>query len=294
MKKDSKADSNSLRLKAEDRLKSNPSKFVSHLSEADTIRLMHELEVQQIELELQQEEIMWAEEASERSAAENSSQSPLPEDGKAAENDRLKSEFLAGMCHEILTPMNGILGFAGLLQEPGLSGAEQQEYISFIEKSGTRMLNIINDIISIPKVEPAQNELSVLETRINEPIRELKILIAEDDEISAKLIARAVKLYGREVLNVINGVEAVEACRNNPDIDLVLMDIKMPVMDGYEATRQIRQFNTDVVIIAQTAYAMAGDREKTLEAGCNDYIAKPINKTLLKALMKKYFNINDK
>jgi len=70
----------------------------------------------------------------------------------------------------------------------------------------------------------------------------------------------------------------VEVCLNNPDIDLVLMDIKLPTIDGYEATRQIRKFNKDVIIIAQTAYALEGDREKAIAAGCNDYISKPIKK----------------
>ena len=68
------------------------------------------------------------------------------------------------------------------------------------------------------------------------------------------------------------------------------MDIRMPVMDGNEATRQIRQFNTDLIIIAQTAYAFAGDKELAIEAGCNDYISKPINKTLLFELIKKHIN----
>ena len=79
------------------------------------------------------------------------------------------------------------------------------------------------------------------------------------------------------------------ACRDNPDLDLVLMDIRMPEMGGYEATRQIRQFNKDVIIIAQTAYGLAGDREKALKAGCTDYISKPIDINLLKALIRKYF-----
>jgi CheY-like chemotaxis protein len=81
----------------------------------------------------------------------------------------------------------------------------------------------------------------------------------------------------------------VEACRNNPDINLILMDIRMPEMNGYEATRQIRQFNTEVIIIALTAFALTGDREKAINAGCNDYISKPIIKNELHDLLKKYF-----
>jgi len=89
---------------------------------------------------------------------------------KAEESDRLKSAFLANMSHEIRTPMNGILGFAGLLKEPNLTGEEQQEFISVIENSGVRMLNIINDIISISKVEAGQMEVSISETNINDQI----------------------------------------------------------------------------------------------------------------------------
>jgi len=120
-------------------------------------------------------------------------------------------------------------------------------------------------------------------------IRDLKILIAEDDEESAMLLERTVKVFGKEVIKVRNSVDAIETCRNNPDIDLVLMDIKMPGVDGYEATRQIRQFNTKVIIIAQTAYALLGDRENSIESGCNDYISKPINKEQFMDLMRKYF-----
>lgn len=116
----------------------------------------------------------------------------------------------------------------------------------------------------------------------------LKILIAEDDEVSGLLISLAVKVFGHQVLKATNGVETVEICRNSPDLDFILMDIKMPEMDGYEATKRIREFNKDVIIIAQTAYALVGDREKALAAGCNDYIAKPFGQALLTSIMLKY------
>jgi len=375
---------------------------------------------------------------------------------RAEESDRLKSAFLANMSHEIRTPMNGILGFVGLLKEPELTGEKQKRYISIIEKSGARMLSIINDIISISKVESGQMEISVSETNINEQIeyiytffkrdveqkgikiffknslpaeesiiktdrekiyailtnllknaikfthagsiefgyekkgkffeffvkdtgmgipqeqkkiiferfrqgselisrnydgaglglsiskayvemlggriwmesengkgsifyftipsdgepkemnvtknidpadgeknqiKKLKILVAEDDEPSEMLITMAIKMLSKEVLKARTGGEAVEICRNNPDIDLVLMDIRMPEMDGYEATRQIRQFNKDMVIVAQTAYGLTGDREKAIESGCNDYISKPFNKVSLTVLLKNILNI---
>ena len=374
---------------------------------------------------------------------------------KAEESDKLKSVFLANMSHEIRTPMNGILGFAQLLKEPQLSLEEQQEYLEIIDKSGKRMLNIINDIVSISKIEAGQMEVFIDETDVNEqvafiydffkpevekkgmqllrtkmlplneaviksdrekiyailtnlvgnalkfthqgfieigvekrgnffeffvkdtgigvpdnqkeiiftrfrqgndliikpyegtglglsiskayvellggtiwveselgkgssffftlpgtpepeekPVRRdddpgieinqqemsLKILIAEDDEPSVLLLSAALHGIGGEVIIVRTGVEAVEASRNDPDIDLILMDIRMPEMDGYEATRKIREFNKRVIIIAQTAFALIGDGAKAIEAGCDDYISKPVSIKKLHELIGKYFS----
>ena len=119
-------------------------------------------------------------------------------------------------------------------------------------------------------------------------IEKLKILIVEDDEVAHSLLSIFIKDISNEVLHAQNGVRAVELCRNNPDIDLILMDIYMPEMNGYDATMKIRAFNKKVVIISQTAYALAGDREKSLEAGCNAYISKPIIKNELMALIRQH------
>jgi len=120
------------------------------------------------------------------------------------------------------------------------------------------------------------------------PIKKLKILIVEDDETSEELLLITVSKLGNEIISVRTGTEAVEACLNNPDIDLVLMDILMPEMDGHEATRQIRKFNKEIIIIAQTAYALEGDKEKAIAAGCDDYLPKPINANELKQMIRKY------
>jgi len=118
----------------------------------------------------------------------------------------------------------------------------------------------------------------------------LKILIAEDDKASALLLTTIVEKIGEIVISAKNGAEAVEACLDNPDLDLVLMDLQMPEMDGIEATRQIRLFNSNLVIIAQTAYAVTKNREMAMKAGCTDYLLKPINKNELLVIIQKYFS----
>jgi len=372
---------------------------------------------------------------------------------KAEESDRLKSAFLANMSHEIRTPMNGILGFAQLLKEPKLSGKEQREYIDVIAKSGKRMLNVINDILDIAKIESGLMKMYIKKTNINKQIdylctffkpeivekgmelesvctlsdseatidsdrekiyailtnlvknaikysdhgkisigyekkgkyleffvkdtglgiaanrhkaiferfvqadlsdaralqgaglgltitkayiemlggeiwleseegkgstfyftipyilsaddsmsikldrtkekesglKNLNILIAEDDEDCILLLQNYLKKYSKVLLTAKDGSEAVAKCRDNPEIDLIMMDIKMPVMDGYDATKEIRKFNKDVIIIAQTAFALAGDMEKSINAGCNEYITKPINRVKLNELILKFF-----
>ena len=97
-------------------------------------------------------------------------------------------------------------------------------------------------------------------------------MIAEDDDASNLLFSKLIRSFGREILKVRTGRDAVDACKNNSDIDLVLMDIQMPEMNGYEATRLIRKFNQDVIIIAQTAMGLKGEKERAQEAGCTDFL----------------------
>ncbi len=121
------------------------------------------------------------------------------------------------------------------------------------------------------------------------PIRPLNILIVEDDDQAALLLAGEVGKFGKEILTAKTGAESVAICRDHPELDLVLMDIEMPEMNGYAAAGQIRKFNQQVVIIAQTAYALTDDKAKALAAGCNDYIVKSLPNNELLALLKKYF-----
>jgi hypothetical protein len=377
---------------------------------------------------------------------------------KAEESDRLKSAFLANMSHEIRTPMNGILGFSELLKTPNLSLEKQKKYIEIIEKSGSRMLSTINDIIDISKIESKLVTIYSKEVNISKQIQEiytffkpeatkkgLELVVSIDPKISdltiqsdpdkiyaiiQNLVKNAMKftkkgsveigcflsnnnlqifvsdtgigiptdrqpyifdrfiqadiedkevyegsglgltisksyaemldgtihlksilgqgstftfiipikktnenidsdtnntkslatsknntkpinlnilivddeslvqLYLQEILfkkaaNLLiasNGVEALEVFKANPNINLILLDIQMPIMNGYEVARQIRAFNKEVIIIAQTAFVQTDDREKSLAAGCNDYISKPINQSELFEKIEKYFS----
>lgn len=104
------------------------------------------------------------------------------------------------------------------------------------------------------------------------------ILVAEDDDTSFALLQVFLTRENYRLIRAVNGEQTIELFNENPDISAILMDLKMPVMDGYDATRQIRKTDKNIPIIAQTAYALAGDSQKALEAGCDDYITKPIKK----------------
>ncbi len=120
------------------------------------------------------------------------------------------------------------------------------------------------------------------------PVTNPLILIAEDDETNLKYLKLILKKAGFDTVGAINGEEAIEKIRTTPAIKLVLMDIKMPVMDGLEATRQIKQLYPHIPVIALTAYAQAGDEHKVLQAGCDDYLAKPVGREALLSYVKRY------
>jgi signal transduction histidine kinase/CheY-like chemotaxis protein len=114
------------------------------------------------------------------------------------------------------------------------------------------------------------------------------ILVVEDDEVSFMLIKELLRSLSIEVHHVTDGRDAISFVKANPDVSFILMDIKLPSIDGYEATRTIKQTHPGIPVIAQTAYAMTGDREKAIAAGCVDYIDKPLNSEKLVELVRKY------
>ena len=114
------------------------------------------------------------------------------------------------------------------------------------------------------------------------------ILVVEDDETSFLYLKTVLTLEKLEVLHASSGSEAIEMCRLHPEISLVLMDIKLPEMNGLEAVRKIREFRPDLPVVAQTAHAFSSDRQEALNAGCNDFITKPIPKNKLLEITAKY------
>lgn len=369
---------------------------------------------------------------------------------KAEESDRLKTAFLANVSHEIRTPMNGIMGFLELLKRPNLSEDRKEKFIEVVNQSGERLLETINKIVEVSKIESGQIDVSftqvdigialryhydffkeqaagkglalklnvdevsdlkimtdrfkldgILTNLINNAIKftpkgyvefgafqekgdlvfyvkdtglgipenkqdaiferfvqadlsltrpyegsglglsivkayveiiggsvrveskpgegsafyvalpllisketeleaaiqnlpeisingKVKILVAEDDEISISYMKTILEGDWNELLICNNGICAVETVRNQPDISIVLMDIRMPDMSGIEATREIRKFNKTIPIIAQTANALFNDQNEALQAGCNEYLTKPLNRAKLLELILKY------
>jgi len=120
-------------------------------------------------------------------------------------------------------------------------------------------------------------------------IRKEITVVVEDDEPSFILLKIVLEKLGLECIWVKNGDDAITVCKERDDIKMVLMDINLPTMSGYTATKKIKQLKPALPIIAQTAFAIAGDREKAFDAGCDDYISKPIHQKTLVKIIRKFF-----
>lgn len=118
------------------------------------------------------------------------------------------------------------------------------------------------------------------------------ILIVEDEKSNHMLIDLILRPTSAKTLWAMDGIKAVEIAKENTNIDLVLMDIRLPKMDGYEATKKIREFNTKVPIIAQTAYVMEEEKYKVTDVGCNDLLTKPLQREKLLKMIDKYLKLS--
>ena len=116
------------------------------------------------------------------------------------------------------------------------------------------------------------------------------ILIVEDDVSSTFYLKEVLTDTGANLIFVIDGRSAIKACEENKSIDLVLMDIQLPVLDGYQATIEIKKIRPDLPVIAQTAYALIEERQRCYDVGCDDYIAKPIEPLRLLDKISTFLN----
>jgi PAS domain S-box-containing protein len=143
---------------------------------------------------------------------------------------------------------------------------------------------------------PYVQEKIVHPSRLKKPETKTKktklkeILVVEDDAINFEFLNKLLIQEGYKVKHVNNGKSAIEAVKDSDMIDLILMDIKLPKVDGIEATRRIKEIKPKIPIIAQTAFAMSGDKDQVLKAGFDDYLAKPISKEQLFDMIDKYLN----
>lgn len=142
---------------------------------------------------------------------------------------------------------------------------------------------LVYDKVEMITVQPIKNKTNI------KGEEEGTILIAEDDNINFLLFQKIMKTKNFKIIRAQNGQEAVNICLNNPEIDLVLMDIKMPVMDGFEAFEKIHPIRPNLPVIAQTAFSSNEDKERILKEGFSDYITKPINREKLFDLIDNIF-----
>jgi len=129
-----------------------------------------------------------------------------------------------------------------------------------------------------------------MDTEIRKPGMKDKnhILITEDDDLNFAYLEKALKRLSINVIRARNGEEAVKVCRNDPDIILVIMDIKMPLMNGWEAIRIIKTFRPGLPVFVVTAYMLNNEEHLSFEAGCDEYLTKPVNYKLLVRKLNKY------
>lgn len=181
---------------------------------------------------------------------------------KAEQSDRLKSAFLANMSHEIRTPMNGILGFAELLSNPDLTGEEQREYIKIIEKSGQRMLNIINDIVDISKIEAGLMRTDWNETNVNELMEYThKFFKPETDARSLKLSVQT-PLSAQEA-TVVTDREKLYAILTNLVKNAIKYTKKGSIAFGYDLHRE-QEPPALVFYVKDTGIGVRKDRQEAI------------------------------
>ncbi len=139
------------------------------------------------------------------------------------------------------------------------------------------------------KIKNSKNDLKIIDIPKNYNWHDKIILVAEDEPANCLYIEEVLKITKAKVLKAVNGKEAIEIFKKN-NVDIIIMDIKMPEMDGFEATKQIKILDKNIPIISQSAYAMPGDIDKGLNSGMNEYLIKPVKPSELLSVINKHLN----
>jgi CheY-like chemotaxis protein/HAMP domain-containing protein len=198
---------------------------------------------------------------------------------------RAQGQALANTGHQIRTRMNGILGMTELALETTLT-LEQRDYLLTAKRSAESLLTTLDTVLGVP--ESALPPPSAGPRHAGASPSEMHVLVVEDHPVSQHLVGMFLARHGHRAHVAANGREALEALAHD-SFDAILMDIQMPAMNGFEATRAIRRSERDsgrhIPIVAMTAFAMKGDRERCLESGMDAYVSKPVRPdTLMEAL----------
>jgi len=197
---------------------------------------------------------------------------------RAEAASRAKSEFMADMSHELRTPLNGVLGLGQALQSTGLD-ENQRNLLTEMLSSASRLDRLVNGLLDFENgdAKPAPAPAPAADSADSDALR---VLLADDNPTNRRVIELMLGAADVQVVSVENGAQAVAAWRSSR-FDLILMDLRMPVMDGIEAIRTIRADESARAlprspIIVLSANTAAGDREASAEAGADDHLGKPV------------------
>lgn len=219
----------------------------------------------------------------------------------AEEENRIKSEFLSKVSHELRTPLNAIMGMTDVALRKDMD-EEVRRCITVIQSSSDGLLEMVDDILDVSKMESGTLRKMAYDSRIdhvrdnvNENLilktRETRVLLVDDNELNREVAKAILEPLDLVIDEACNGLEAFQMAMSAP-YDVIFMDSNMPVMNGEEATAHIREaedcVNQQVPIIAITADAVAGVRERLLASGMNDYIVKPIDLRTISEILQRY------
>lgn len=195
---------------------------------------------------------------------------------RIAEENESGNAALKNFIHTLRTHLNNILGFTNLLYEKDQDEQTTKTYVSYLQVSKNALINSIDELIESFQKTSKKSSGKQWEYLKDVNWTGKKILVAEDNSMNYTLLKNILNKTHVDVLWAKNGQEAIDQVKRNPDIDMVLMDIIMPVLDGFEATLEIKKIRPELPVIAQTAHSIENEKEVIEQYGFNGVLTKPI------------------